>query len=97
LYRLRWFLAEHVFSFWRLVSFLPGFFSRTRVPRLQVCIVFAGICRSTCSNSGSLEYLFSYWTCVPFTLGGFPEHLFSYNLFCFFSEHLFSYLKFVSF
>ena len=26
LYRLRWFLAEHVFSFWRLVSFLPGFF-----------------------------------------------------------------------
>ena len=73
------------------------FFSRTRVPRLQVCIVFAGICRSTCSNSGSLEYLFSYWTCVPFTLGGFPEHLFSYNFFWFFSEHLFSYLKFVSF
>ena len=73
------------------------FFSRTRVTRLQVCIVFAGICRSTCSNSGSLEYLFSYWTCVPFTLGGFPEHLFSYNLFWFFSEHLFSYLKFVSF
>ena len=33
------------------------FFSRTRVTRLQVCIVFAGICRSTCSNSGSLEYL----------------------------------------
>jgi hypothetical protein len=25
--------------------------------------------------------MFSYWTFVPFTLGGFPEHLFSYSFF----------------
>jgi hypothetical protein len=41
LYHLRWFLSEHVFSFWRLVSFLVAFV-RTLVPRLQVCIVFVG-------------------------------------------------------
>ena len=70
LYRLRWFLSEHVFSYWKLVSFLAVLF-RTRVPRLQVCIVLAGFCRSTCSYTGSSEYLFSYWPFVPFTLGVF--------------------------
>jgi hypothetical protein len=29
-----------------------------------------------------LQYLFSYWTFVPFTLGIFPEHLFSHIFFC---------------
>jgi hypothetical protein len=38
-------------------------------------------CPSTCSYTESLEYVFSYWTFVPFTLGGFPEHLFSYIFF----------------
>jgi hypothetical protein len=78
LHRLHWFLSEHVFSYWKLVSFLAVLF-RTRVPMLQVCIVFAGFCRSTCSYTGSLEYLFSYWTFVPFTLGGFRS-IFSHTL-----------------
>ena len=38
-------------------------------------------CPSMCSYTGSLEYMFSYWTFVPFTLGGFPEHLFPHSFF----------------
>jgi hypothetical protein len=95
-YHLRWFLSEHVFSFWRLVSFLVAFV-RTLVPRLQVCIVFAGFVQvrapilkawSTCFLTGRLYRL--RWGVFRSTC----SHIFFSGSF---SEHLFSYLKFVSF
>ena len=50
---------------------------RTRVPRLQVCIVFAGFCRNTCSHTGSvyrfklfvLEHVFSGYKFASFSDG----------------------------
>jgi hypothetical protein len=50
---------------------------RTRVPRLQVCIVFAGFCRNTCSHTGSvyrfklflLEHVFSGYRFASFSDG----------------------------
>ena len=59
LYCLCWFLSEHVFSYQKLVPFLATFF-RARVPKQQVCIVLAGYCRNTCSNTESL-HRFSYF------------------------------------
>jgi hypothetical protein len=91
LYHLRWFLSEHVFSFWRLVSFLVAF-DRTLVPRLQVCIVFVGFVQvrapilkawSTCFLTGRLYRFRS--TCSQIVFSGS------------FSEHFFSHLKYVSF
>jgi hypothetical protein len=79
LYRFQWFYrrtCSHTGNMYRFSCFIQN--TCSQAASLYHVRFF---CRSTCSYTGSLEYLFSYWTFVPFTLGGFPERLFSCSFF----------------
>jgi hypothetical protein len=47
-----WLISEKLFYFLEVGIVFSLVFCRARIPKLHVCIVFAGFCRTTYSHSG---------------------------------------------